>query len=472
MNIRLFNLANSCYADSALIFILIYHAVPFFSDNFYTSTKNNWTQYNDVQGLSREFYNTEFIIQDNPYTEMAYVRWLRQLLDGMKNDVQTNARACDNRNVFRFVLQDIWNRNKRYLQRKITNLGAVDNWINSQLEASDLFQYLIYLFNCLPNDIILKPYSGFRYDTNILGKKIELTHEALSAITTTKIQVPGLINRMFPTVKDEVPQSIQTLDSIDYTKFKMPSTEGQSTLLYPADTNLHKLMLTTILPNELKTKSKIPINVNANLNDDIRIAYAELINRDIVKFNKWTYDNDNKVFVNYVCKKDLPIIFININRIIRNQNGEKELSLSPIEMTEYITNPVTKTKYILIGGTIHSGTVSRGHYTAYIRDPEDDKYYYYNDSDSTITPVGNYTQLLQASPNISTNSTTLIYIKEADYQTQKNYVSDIEINSSNITSQPSGSQQQIATQPLIVSQRVVTSYKLPDPERINFIQLG
>ena len=466
MQISLHNLANSCYADSALIFILVYHEVPFFRDNFYTSTKNNWTQYNDVQGLSDEFYNTEFNIDGAPHTEKEFVTSLRTLLDNMKSDIEQNIQACKNRNKFRLVLQYIWARNKDILKKKITNLGAVDNWTNSQLEASDLFQYLIYLFNCLPHDIILKPYSGFRYDINNPGKKLALTHEELSKHTTDKTQIPGLINRAYATDTDEVPQSIQTLDSIDYTKFKMPSTEGQSTLLYPADTNLHKLMLTTILPNELQP------NVNIqNLTPEIQKAYSGLINRDIVKFNKWTYDDDNKVFVNYVCKKDLPIIFININRIIRHQNGNKALSLSPIEMTEYITNPVTKTKYILIGGTIHGGTVSGGHYTAYIRDPEDDKFYYYNDSGSTITQIGNYTQLLQASPNISTNSTTLIYIKEEDYTTQKNYTLDQDEyynTTNNSNSQSANSHQQPATPPQHQTQRFVK----PDPAKINFIQLG
>jgi hypothetical protein len=418
MEVNLHNSHDSCYADSFLIFILVYHRIPFFLDNFYESAKNDIKIKQD--GLPAEFFNRIFIARNLQQTEAYYIAELRQLLGNMQTHLAQKTRTCtDYRDKFRDILQAIWYRNKDKLQPRITNLQDTDTWNKTDLESSDLLQYLLYLFNVPPHNIYLLPESGFRYDTNELGKKIPLSQDELARMSTPNIQIPGLIYNVFATETDEIVPAIQTRDSLDYMKFIMPSTEAQNTLIYPNDNNLHLLFLTTILPNELK-RTDITQDTTSTLPADIKDKYAGLINHDIVKFNKWVYDETSKAFINYIARDDLPIIFINVNRIIRHHNGTKELSPHPVDLTEYITNPVTGTKYILIGGTIHLGGHTGGHYTAYIRNPANNDFYYYNDIGSTVGRIGDYNQLLHANPDISKYGTTLIYIKEADYQIQHN----------------------------------------------------
>ena len=353
---------NSCYIDSLFIFILLYKDTPFFAKF-----------YKDIH------HNKHAGIADNA---KQIPRYFNDLYNNVCIGTATTTSVC--RTNIRQTLNEIGKLFKKKPQTK----RFERDWLSSQQDSSELLEFLMYIYDI--NTIM-----AYNRNNCYEYKNTNITYEQMNNANCTKKFATLSENHLADYVNDKFSYHI-TIDADDTTDF-------YSNQIYTIDNMEGKPLSSLKFPDAL-----IIFN---------RWNVINLTNR-----KNYQRDTDKFILVNYKIKSPPPIFIIQINRLFINEKNHKEFNNNFINMPEYIVNPNNNTnKYILVGGTVHSGGAHGGHYTAYILNPATDTYFFYDDM-GTLEPVGNYEKLTSHNNKFKNYCTLLFYILESDYNTQKSRI--------------------------------------------------
>ena len=189
---------------------------------------------------------------------------------------------------------------------------------------------------------------------------------------------------------------------------------------------------------------------------------------------------ENMIFAEWCVIENAPIYIINVNRVVQTINNTvKEFINTEIDIPEILINKCMEpnVNYKFIGAIVHAGfkegTETHGHYTAFILNPTNNQYYFYNDlGTDKLTEVGDFKMVLDYTPNdpmtanIRTNCTTLFYLPEEEIKQLANKETYTTNTKSQFTTQNNVTEEE---DEFFANDRQYNEYN-PDEALINFIE--
>ena len=402
---NIINESNSCYLDSFLIFMVIYRNTAFFRQ-FYEMPVNS------------DIFTGKYKI----YAEQLY-NAIKKLYAELDKYSPNNTTCSNYRNIIRTTIGLIVPKLNDKFGSKQTTLNPDSlakyptDWRSGQQDPVDLLSILTNIFGVDTSGLEIYHSYGFKY---VAGKynKVDNINPELETIRTSNAS-------LYNSYVSKAEQYVYTLNFNTNTQQPEMPIFAESIIEPPKELTLDGLKDMLISGIGLPGNNSLVRFSGCDIINKQYYPYKEIKGNGNVTLLENTISFDNMLFANWCVGKTAPIYIINVNRVVKADSTIQNFINTQIDIPETLINTCMEpdTIYRFVGAIVHAGfkagTKTQGHYTAFILNPGDNKYYFYNDGGKEIlTEVGDFNAVLDYIPTgdmtapIRTNCTTLFYLPE------------------------------------------------------------